>query len=314
MIAASSSTRALRESGSSKSKPTESASRPFSCTGGRSGRGAGFHVFGGRRSRTTGVVVSSTHSSSSLSSAAAKAAAAASFAFFASADFAAAPLAPPFGPAIFFFFQAQTRSRAPAVLLPAEARRRLRPGIGHAGRERESGGKGRARRGRVFDRFGSAGFEEKRPGWRRETQTAVRREERLLASGVFDGGTRRVCRARRASRFEKRSNRFARGARPGAFGRGVRSRTRRAGRSRRAPTREDRGAPRALAPRSRVGAEEGAGDRPLETPAPPSPRRRSRLAPRGTHRQCRGSCVGTDVGGARPATPASHGNPGPRPR
>ena len=119
------------------------------------------------------MVVSSTHSSSSLSSAAAKAAAAASFAFFASADFAAAPLAPPFGPAlVFFFLKGFECVRAPRRPPPRGGRGGGYGLIGYAARG-ESGGNGRARQGRVFDRFGSAGLEEKRPGWGRETQTAV---------------------------------------------------------------------------------------------------------------------------------------------
>ena len=171
------------------------------------------------------------------------------------------------------------RSRAPTTSPPRRARRRLRPD-----RVRGEGRVGGGRGARVRGGFSIGSVP---PGWKKKDRVGEERHRQLCAqrktsfSGVFDGGTRRVCRARRASRFEKRSFRFARGARPGAFGRGVRSRTRRAGRSRRAPTRgRPRRAPGPLAPRSRVGAGRGAGAI-AALPRPPSPRRRSRLAPFG---------------------------------
>jgi len=170
------------------------------------------------------------------------------------------------------------RSRAPTTSPPRRARRRLRPD-----RVRGEGRVGGGRGARVRGGFSIGSVP---PGSKKKDQR--RRSRDSCVHGDFLRPPRRVCRARRASRFEKRSTRFARGARPGAFGRGVRSRTRRAGRSRRAPT---RGRPRRalgpLAPRSRVGAGRGAGAI-AARPRPPSTRGRSRLAPFGRLSSARG--------------------------
>jgi hypothetical protein len=122
------------------------------------------------------------------------------------------------------------------------------------------------------------------PGWKKKDRVGEERHRQLCAqrktsfSGVFDGGTRRgsvALGARLGLKNDRIDSRVGRDrARSGeAFARGRGGRGDRGARRRA----DDRGAPRV---RSRLGAGWGAGAI-AALPRPPSPRRRSRLAPFG---------------------------------